>query len=118
MSCVAVRLQRAREQKAIVEAIEKAGGRVWYEPTWLSKTLRDESFIDVTTVSSSTAEDSDAVMAQLNGLSQIKELNFGGSHLTGLGVAHIKGLTQLRSADLSDTKVRMRDGLSGRSDRT
>ena len=43
-------MQNQRKQKAAAEAIEKAGGTVQSEPTWLGKLLRDDSLVRVTCV--------------------------------------------------------------------
>ena len=43
-------MQNQRKQKAAAEAIEKAGGKVKSEPTWLGKLLRDDSLVTVTFV--------------------------------------------------------------------
>ena len=50
MSWLAVTMRNQRKQKAAAEAIEKAGGTVKSEPTWLGKLLRDDSLVSVTAV--------------------------------------------------------------------
>ena len=47
MSWLTVTMQNQRKQKAAAEAIEKAGGTVGTEPTWLGKLLRDDSLVRV-----------------------------------------------------------------------
>ena len=49
-SWVAVERQQERKQKAAADEIEKGGGRVESEPTWLGKVLRDDSLVSVTGV--------------------------------------------------------------------
>ena len=50
MSYVAVTLQGQRRQHEAAEAIEKAGGTVTSEPTWLGELLRDDSLVRATEV--------------------------------------------------------------------
>ena len=105
MSYVAVTMQNQRKQKAAAEAIEKAGGTVWYEPTWLGKLLRDDSLVKVTVVEFSGESTTDAVLVHLQGLSQLKTLDLDDAEVTDAGLVHLQGLSQLQSLRLYNTKV-------------
>ncbi len=59
-SWLAVTIQGQRRQGTVAAAIEKAGGRVQSEQTWLGKLLRDGSLVRVTVVTlSESATDAD-----------------------------------------------------------
>src|SRR3974377_1265771 len=73
-SWLAVTIQAERREKAAAEAIEKAGGRVASEPTWLGELLRDHSLITVTDASLPGRAITDDVLVRLEGLSQLQWL--------------------------------------------
>jgi hypothetical protein len=47
----------------------------------------------------------DAGLAHLKGLTELRELNLRSTKVTDAGLAHLRGLTGLRKLDLRHTKV-------------
>ena len=122
-SWLATEMKAAREQKAVVEWIRKAGGPVVYdyridpsgnpmpgaEPpvlAWLRKVLGDNLFMNVMRVYfQDNSEVTDAGLEYLEGLTQLQSLNLSDTKVTDTGLEHLKGLTQLQKLWLHDTKV-------------
>ena len=105
MSWLTVTMRNQRQQKAAAEAIEKAGGVVTAEPTWLGKTLRDDSLVSVTKVGLSGESISETVLVHLERLRQLQRLFLGGALVTDAVLVHLQGLRQLQRLDLDSTKV-------------
>ena len=117
MSWFAVKMQRARRQKAAVEAIRKLKETVEYEwesrssskterpgPAWLRSLLGDDFLAAVVMVDLyRSATDGD--LEHLEGLAQLRELHLSDTEVTDTGLTHLKGLTQLRMLDLVFTEV-------------
>jgi hypothetical protein len=103
-SWLATTFQNQRKQKAAAEAIEKAGGLVMSEPTWLGTLLRDDSLVRVTRVSFPKSA-TDAELVHLRGLNQLRRLDLGFTKVTDAGLPHLQGLSRLRELRLNDTKV-------------
>jgi hypothetical protein len=128
-SWLTVTMQNQRRQKAAAEAIEKAGGWIESEPTWLGGLLRDASLVRVTraSFSESTTDPelahhlqelrqlfdlsltktkvTDAGLVHLQGLNRLIWLNLRGTKVTDAGLAHLQGQSQLQDLDLSSTRV-------------
>jgi hypothetical protein len=104
-SWLAVTMQNQRKQKAAAEAIEKAGGEVVSEPTWLGKLLRDDSLVRVIYVDLRHTEVTDADLAHLQGLSQLQDLRLSNTKITDAGLVHLQGLSQLQELGLDSTKI-------------
>ncbi|MFZ1933984.1 MAG: hypothetical protein WCB27_15240 [Thermoguttaceae bacterium] len=104
-SWLAVEMKRAREQREAVAAIEKAGGTVFSEPTWLGKFLRDDSLVRVTGVGFFREQTTDAALVHLEGLSQLPNLWLCNTQVTDAGLEHLEGLSQLQFLWLSNTKI-------------
>ncbi len=51
------------------------------------------------------AKVTDAGLERLKGLSQLRELDLGGTQVTDVGLDHLQGLSQLQSLRLDDTKI-------------
>jgi hypothetical protein len=117
MSWFAVRMQRARQQKAAVEEIRNLGGDVQYDyevqqsgtplpnagphgPVWLRDLLGEDFFASVVDVSLPCSSVTDAGMENLRGFTNLQTLTLGRKNVTGAGWEHLKGLTQLRTLDL------------------
>jgi hypothetical protein len=138
-------VNRARTQRDVVAAIQKARGQVWYEwewksgvlipngkpwwPRWLIDLVGVDYFGNVAYVeldqNGSDAELSqigrlkqlkglrltdpffvtDAGLAQLDGLTNLKYLYLQGEHVTNAWMPHFKGLSELRGLVLSFTAV-------------
>jgi hypothetical protein len=108
MSWFAVRMKRAREQKAAVEEIRKLGGLVAYEyhgPAWLQSSLGVDFFGTVCGVSLVRSPVTDAGLERLKGLTQLQMLTLEGPQITDGGLENLEGMSQLESLCLSDTKV-------------
>jgi hypothetical protein len=105
MSWLTVTMRSQRQQKAAAEAIEKAGGTVNYETTWLGKLLRDDSLVKVTAVGLPRGSATDPALVHLQGLSQLQLLELTGTQVTDAGLMHLQGLSQLQRLFLDNTQV-------------
>jgi hypothetical protein len=105
MSWLTVTMRDQRKQKAAAEAIEKAGGEVAFEPTWLGKLLRDDSLWSVYSVDLCAQSTTDDVLVHLQGLSQLQVLWLASTRVTDAGLMHLQGLSQLQVLWLDNTKV-------------
>ncbi len=121
MSWVAVRMQRARKQKAAVEAIKKLGGFVFYDyefdqsgilqdrtppgPAWLGDFLGEDFLAAILAVRLAGTQVNDAGVRNLRGLTQLQQLYLWDSQITDAGLEHLKGMTKLQTLDLSGTRV-------------
>jgi hypothetical protein len=106
-SWLTVTMQEQRKQKAAAEVIEKAGGMVISERTWLGKLLRDDSLVRVTYVEFSGQSITDAHLVNLQPLSQLRVLSLRNTKVTDAGLVHLQCLSQLqylwiRNADITD----------------
>jgi hypothetical protein len=104
-SWLAVTMQNQRKQKAAAEAIEKMGGRVSYELTWLGRLLRDDSLVAVTCVLLDHTRVTDAALVHLQGLRQLQVLAIDNSTVTDAGLVHLRGVSQMQWLMLSSTQV-------------
>lgn len=128
-SWLAVTIQNQRKQKALADAIEKLGGIVSSEPTWLGKLFRNNSLVRVTSVTLvglSVCDDefmhlqglnhvlglwlsdtniTDAGLVHLQGMSQLQVLGLRNTQVTDAGLVHLRGLSQVESLHLSNTQV-------------
>jgi hypothetical protein len=118
MSFVAVRMQRAREQKALVAAIERTGGCVDYDyqvdgprtpglnsqppgPAWLRQVLGIDFFADVVRAD----VDTDSAMKYLKGFPRLHTLALYRPEVTDAGMAYLDGLPQLQAFSVNGTRV-------------
>jgi hypothetical protein len=104
-SWLTVTMRNQRKEKAAAEAIEKAGGAVKTEPTWLGEVLRDGSLVRVTDVSFSGEPITDAILVPLEGLTQLRVLELGGTNITDAGLVHLRELSGLDTLGLGSTNV-------------
>ncbi len=105
MSCVAVRMQRARRQDEAVEEIEKLGGQVQYDyeaqgvnppgPAWLRNLLGENFFATVVAVDLSLQQVTDAGLEHLKGLTQIQTLCLVQTMVTDEGVKKLQRLAEV-----------------------
>jgi hypothetical protein len=84
-SWVAVEMRNERRQKAAAEAIEKMGGGVESEATWLGRLLRDRSLVTATKMFHQTNA-TDAELAHLEGTPHLQWLWLNCSPITDAGV--------------------------------
>jgi len=120
MSWLGVKLQQARKQKAAVEAIEKAGGVVYYDygresrsllpteveppyPTWLRESLGDDFFFDVRAVSANDV--SDEHLNHLAKLTTVKSLYLDSPQITDAGLEHLAELGKVCYLSLPGTQI-------------
>jgi hypothetical protein len=104
-SWLAVMRQEQRKQGAAAKAIERAGGTVRSEGTWLGKLLRDDSLVRVTFVNLSGHSVTDDVLVHLEGLRQLYALDLSGTKVTDGGLVHLHGLRQLQTLELIGTQI-------------
>ncbi|MGA2035645.1 MAG: hypothetical protein ABSG68_25635 [Thermoguttaceae bacterium] len=120
--CFGVKMERAGQQKAVIEEIENLGGLVWYDyqfnvddipnaedaqppgPPELRWLLGDDFFTTVTKLDLTQTEINDAGLKRLEGLTGLQSLSLG-DRVTDAGLEHLKGLTQLHALNLQATKV-------------
>lgn len=122
LSWFAVRMERARRQREAVQAIVKAGGRVFYDyqgdntedafdpsakspnPNWVRALLGDDFLSDATAVfGDENFGDSEA--SNLNSLTGITGLYLENAKITDAGVEHVKGLDKLLYLELRYTEI-------------
>jgi hypothetical protein len=119
MSWIGVRMQRARMQRAVVDAIEREGGCVEYDyevdapgsmkilgaqppgPAWLRGLLGIDFFADVVSVDLCKG----AGMRQLEGLPILQTLRLYSHEVTDSEMKYLEGLTQLQLFSLNSTLV-------------
>ena len=109
-SWLAAEMKAAKEQRQVVEGIEKVRGRVTYDyklpgPVWLRNLLGDDLVGDVTQVDLRFSEVSDAGLERFKGLPRLQTLDLYGTEVSDAGLQYLKGLTRLKSLDLNSTKV-------------
>jgi hypothetical protein len=105
MSWVAVTMQQQRREGAAAQAIEKAGGDVKTEATWLGRVLRDDSLVRVISVDLGGRSVADAELVHLQGMSQLQWLSLYNTRVTDAGLVHLRGLGQLQTLNLNRTEV-------------
>ncbi len=117
MSWFAIKMQKARKQKAAVEAIKKLGGEVTYDwtfdksqsgppgPAWMRGLLGADFFGRVVIVSLDFTQVTDIGLEPLEELGQLKGLFLSGTHVTDAGLKHISKLNQLQTLSLIGTQV-------------
>src|SRR6185369_13064431 len=89
---------RARAQKGAVEAIEKLGGKVRYDPVrWpaLRQILRGDSLGNVYWLDLTGIEDVDACLVHLDGLPGLRQLSLSGKPVTDANLVRLAGLKSL-----------------------
>ncbi len=123
-SWLAVEMKAAREQKAAVEAVERADGSVIYDfqidragnptkakvpgPAWIRKILGNGFFtsvVRVTIVCSGT----DAILEKVGEFPQLRDLFVGsgesGRKITDAGLVHLRRMTQLQTLDIDRSEA-------------
>ena len=118
-----VKLQQARRQREAVKAIVEAGGSVVYDyevtlgngvpvapsaprpkppgPAWVRKLLGDDFFAKVVVA----RIQNDAGLEHVRELTDLEELDLGGTQVTDAGLQHLRKLTRLGRLDLEGTQV-------------
>ena len=91
-----IEIDPAAQERAIA-AIEKVGGKVQRDETLPNK--------PVGIVTLSKPNITDAQMAHLKGMTELKKLYLGGSKITDAGLENLKGLTKLEILGIGNTKV-------------
>jgi hypothetical protein len=112
-SWLAVEINGARKQKEVVDALSQFTGSVSYDyeydsignwiptteppgPSWLRKVLGDDFFVNVVIVYFAGPKAEDAALKYLEGMKQVREIQFIKTRITDAGLEHIKGLNQLK----------------------
>lgn len=119
LSWFAVRMARARRQRAVVHAVERADGCVLFMgrssvnrcrlekilPAWLDEHAKDAIFSDVVVEVYFRSRVSDAMLKRLGDLPTLESLTLDGTPVNGSQLRHLKGLTSLHYLSLRDTPV-------------
>jgi hypothetical protein len=113
-------VHRAQVQRDLVNAIQRAGGQIWYDwqfkdgrivsngvppgLKWLVEVLGVDYFADVTVINESQGI-ADKELAQIGSLSKLERLNLNGSTVTDAVLADLSGMTNLEFLGLNETAV-------------
>jgi internalin A len=104
MSWIAVDMQRSRRQWAAKARIEKLGGEVYYEPTWLGRLLHDESLVDATRVALIGQRFTDSDAACLRDMHHVRQLVFTRTQVTDAALAYVENMSRLKSLYLHNSR--------------
>jgi hypothetical protein len=111
------RIEQKRKDRETVEAIVKLGGTVAYDyqtddlraeprgPSWLRDVLGENFFSEVDGVWLRNATDVDAGVAHLKGLTQLRVLNLWNTKASDVTLLHLKELPELQELNLDGTNV-------------
>ncbi len=122
MSWLVVKVQQARKQREVVEAIRALGGFVTYDyaidqsyghpvnaqaagPGWLGSVLGVDLFADVVRVNLDSTDVTDAQLECLENLPQLRWVNLFNTRITNAGLEHLKRLRHLERLELGGTQV-------------
>jgi hypothetical protein len=124
MSWLAVKLQQAREQRAIADEITKLGGEAFYDyqydldayygnkrgepsgPLWLRNLFNDDLFNNLAGVAMLEHPISDGQLQRLANLHYLKSMMlWKAENITDAGMEHLKSLTKLECFSLNNSKV-------------
>lgn len=100
-----------RKRVATIEAIEKLGGHVDFDPhspfrpKWLRPLLGDDTPGEVVRVSFNGTRVTDEGLAQLAGFARLEDLSLYNTQISDAGLVHIAGLSNLKWLWLDDTQV-------------
>src|SRR3989304_1208193 len=101
------RIEYCRRQWHVRDRVEAFGGEVLLErglPKWLADILGEETSNVVVGVYMPQHTDDNA-MAELQGLTRLRELVIRNTLVTDLGLAYVREFTQLEVLDASDTQI-------------
>ena len=108
-SWLATEKREAQEQWKAADTFEDLDGTVnWDQPSaplWLRSVLGDYYFRNVVKVAFFSAPVTDAGLANVEKLSQLEELDLGGTRVTDVGLEHLTSLSQLHVLALNATRV-------------
>ena len=111
------RIEQKRKDRETVAAIVKLGGTVAYDyqtddlraeppgPSWLQEVLGENFFSNVDGVWLRNATDVDAGVAHLKGLTQLRVLNLWKTKASDITLIHLKDVPQLQELNLDETNV-------------
>jgi hypothetical protein len=102
MSWIATAMQRAKRQREVARAIEKLGGRVWWDFAFRHETgfLSEVTYVDFV-----GEHVTDEALQSLNELPHLARLNLNNSDITDTQLRYVKGLTRLRWLELLAPRV-------------
>ena len=110
LSWFAWRMEKARRQREVVEAISRLGGNVEFDldmetPYWLLRLLGQESVLKPVTVSFKGTLIGDSELAHLEALTDLEILFLDRTQITDDGLACLPQLPKLHGLHLADTHV-------------
>jgi len=102
MSWIATAMKRAKRQREVARAIEKLGGRVWWDLASRHETgfLSEVIYVDL-----SGEQVKDEALENLGELPHMARLNLNNSDVTDSQLRHLKKLAQLRWLELEAPRV-------------
>ena len=118
LGVLASKIRRARAQRVVVQEIQELGGMAIHcggldprekwpprVPLWLLKILGDDFFRTINYVQLRGPKATDAELARLRALPQIRSLHLRSSRVTDAGLVHVCRLLHLRNLSLNSTGV-------------
>ena len=108
---VAFERKKNAELQADIDAIRNLGGKLSFEDIeivrsiWLQLVIGDNAFRNVSAVTFTGTEITDAGLEHLKSLSQLKTLELYDTNITDAGLEHLKGLKQLEKLSLYHTRI-------------
>jgi hypothetical protein len=114
---LAWKMERKRQERAVVAAILTLGGKVYYEyekgpppheppgPIWLRKLFGDDFFAEVDSVEYGNSAITDAALDPIREFKHIKYLDLSRTDVTDEGLRRLKSLSNLQLLILEQTAV-------------
>ena len=104
-SWLTVEMKQERNQKVAAEEIEKLGGKVKSEVTWLGRLLRDNSLVSVTQANLFGTRITDTELLHFQNLRQLQILELTITKVSDDGLAYLQGVKRLEVLILDNTGI-------------
>ena len=110
---LAMVIERGRQQRQAVAAIQNLGGHVFYpapstalqKSKWLSELLGSDALLSPNGVNAANAPVNDAAAANLKGLTKVTHVWLPRTHIHDAGLVNLAGMMELKQLQLSSTAV-------------
>ena len=93
------------DRLALPGCLNQVDARQTAESKWLRELTDDEYFVSVVAVGFNDTQVTGAGLVHLKGLTNLEKLAFSGTRITDEGLEHLKGLTNLKELGLGHTRV-------------